>query len=489
MELHLTLDGRRGLSDQLYQKLRAAILEGRLRPGDCLPPTRELAARLDVSRNTVSIAYARLMSEGFLTGRMGSGTFVDESAARATPAQRAPRGADLRPGAAWESIPVPARARPSPEPAYDFRVGMPDARLFPYTTWRRLVARELYPDRMRSARSGDPFGEVELREAIVRHLGVSRSVKAGAEDVVVTSGAQQALDLIARVLVEPGACVAIEDPGYPMARVVFHAQRARIAPVPVDAEGLVVDALPEAARLIYVTPSHQLPLGMPMSLARRLKLLAWAERRKAVVVEDDYDSEYRFGGRALDPLQSLDRNGLVLYVGSFSKVLLPALRLGYVVAPPSLRPALGAAKMVADWYSPLATQAALARFIEEGLLARHVRSARREYEKRRERLEAALARHLAAWLEPVPAAAGLHMSALFSDPGIDAQEVARRARDADVAVEALSIYSMSKAPPSGLALGYGAIAASQIDEGMRRLSACLEGLRRASRRHPGSPRR
>ena len=472
MELHVTLAGRRDLSGQIYSQLRAAILDGRLRPGDGVPPTRELAARLGVARNTAGAAYERLISEGFLAGKIGAGTFVAGSAARTTSPRRAPAAADLRPRALWESIPPEPIA--SPPCGHDFQLGVPDSRLFPYTSWRRLVARELRPSRLRQAGYGDPSGDPALRETIARHIGTARSVQAGADDVMVTNGAQQALDLIARVLVEPGSLVAVEDPGYPMARLAFQAHGARIAPVPVDGEGLVVESLPAAARLVYVTPSHQFPLGMAMSLARRLQLLAWAERKGSVIVEDDYDSEFRFGGRPLEPLQCLDREGRVLYVGSFSKVLLPALRLGYLVAPASLRPALRAARMLTDSHSPLATQAALARFMDEGLFARHVRSARREYQVRRERLERALARDLADRVEPVPGAAGLHLGVRFRDPAIDAEEVARRAAIAGVGVTPFSRYAVATAP-SGLALGYGAIAAPRIDEGIRRLAACMRG--------------
>jgi GntR family transcriptional regulator/MocR family aminotransferase len=483
VDVHVTLVGRRDLSGQIYRHLRAAIVDGRLRPGDALPPTRELAARLAVSRSTITTAYERLFSEGFVSGHVGAGTFVCELAARAAPKPRAPSRPGLRARAVWESVEMMPE-EPARKLAYDFRVGVPDARLFPYATWRRLVTAELRSPGQRVAAYGDPSGDAGLREAIARHVGVSRAVQASADDVIVTSGAQQALDLIGRVLIDPGTCVAVEDPGYPMARSLFQSLGARVVPVPVDAEGLQVDALPDAAKLVYVTPSHQFPLGMPMSLPRRMALLAWAERRQAAVIEDDYDSEFRFGGRPLEPLQCLDRSGLVLYVGSFSKVLLPALRLGYLVAPPTLYPALRTAKQVTDWHAPTAAQAALARFIDDGLLARHVRAARREYQARRERLERALARDLAGWLELVPAVAGLHVSALFRDPAIDAGAVVRAAHDAGVAVTPLSHFAMAPAGRAGLVLGYGAITHGRIDEGVRRLAACVETVGRITAATP-----
>jgi GntR family transcriptional regulator/MocR family aminotransferase len=476
VDLHVTFEGRRDLAGQIYRQLRGAVLDGRLRPGEGLPSTRELAERLGVSRNTVTGAYDRLMSEGFLSGRVGAGTFVADAIARPPPSRRAPAGADLRAIGAWDTI--AADASPLRDPAYDFRVGVPDARMFPFTTWRRLVARELYPPRARAARYGDPQGEIALRESIARHIGLARSVHASADDVIITAGAQQAFDLVGRVLLEPGACVAVEDPGYPMVRLALASHRARVVPVPVDAEGLVVDALPASARLVYVTPSHQFPMGSAMSLERRMALLAWAERRKSVILEDDYDSEFRFAGRALEPLQALDRSGRVLYVGSFSKVLLPDLRLGYIVAPKSLRRALTAARLIADSHGAIVTQVALARFMDEGAFARHLRKARREYQARRARVEAALLREVGASMVPIPAVAGLHVSALFRDPGVDARAVALRAAEAGIAVRAIAHFAVGDDPPSGLVLGFGGIAGSRIDEGVRRLAACI-GPRRA----------
>ena len=459
------------------------MVDGRLPPGTGLPPSREMARRLEVSRNTVTSAYVRLESEGFLVGRVGAGTFVAPSAGPGRLARSAPAGAPLRPLAIWDAVPDPTG--PRRRGAFDFRLGTPDARLFPYAAWRRLLTRELRVGRLPSVGTVDSAGDVRLRQAIARHLGVARSVQAGADDVLVTSGAQQALDLVGRVLVEAGTPIAVEEPGYPLARRVFQSLGARITSVPVDAEGLVVDALPSATRLVYVTPSHQFPLGLPMSLPRRRELLAWAERRQAVIVEDDYDSEFRYGGRPLEPLQCLDRSGRVVYVGTFSKVLLPALRLGYLVAPASLRPALRKAKMVADLGGSSVVQAALAQLIDDGLLARHVRSARREYQARRDRLEAALVRELGDRLDIIPAAAGLHIAARFRDGRIDDREVSRRAEEAGVIVHSLSEYAAAPSPRPGLAFGYGAIAGPRIDEGVRRLAACLPARRVGSSRATG----
>ena len=475
MELHVSLSGDAPLGAAVYQQLRQAILDGRLRAGDGLPASRELARRLSVSRNTVSSAYQRLVAEGFLVGRVGAGTYVAAEGAFPTAPRRAPAGDALRPRAIWRTLAaVHGAVAPGPaaEPAYDFGIGVPDARLFPWDEWRRLVARQLRPARARSARYGDPDGLPALRAAIARHVGFARSVQAGPDDVIVTAGAQQAFDLIARVLVEPGARVAVEDPGYPPVRALLEAHGARVVPVRVDGEGLDVAALPATARVVHVTPSHQFPLGTAMSLARRLALLEWAERRGAAIVEDDYDSEFRHDGRPLEPLQSLDRRGRVLYVGTFSKVMLPSLRVGYVIAPPSLMPALRAAKALADGPGAGDTQAALARFIDEGLLARHVRRVLRVYRERRERLLAALARHLGGALALLPSSAGLHVAALFRDRRTDTAALERAALAAGVGVAGLRPYYL-RAPRAGLALGFGAIPATKIDEGIRRLAACL----------------
>ncbi|MGW0806251.1 MocR-like pyridoxine biosynthesis transcription factor PdxR [Nonomuraea sp. NPDC002799] len=447
MDLHISLEGRGDLAAQVYRQLLDAILDGRLRSGERLPPTRELATRLEISRNTVALAYDRLVADGFLVGRAGAGTFVSAEPVRG---RTAPKGV-VRPRAAWQEIGVQTPMRPA---RYDFRVGVPDPRLFPMETWRRLMAREL---RVSAAGYAHPAGHEPLRAAISRHIGISRSVHAAPDDVLITNGAQQALDLIGRILIEPGACVAVEEPGYPPARRLFRSLGARVTGVPVDAEGIDVQAIPSAARLVYVTPSHQFPLGTPMSLARRAALLAWAERRRAVVIEDDYDSEFRFGERPLEPLQSLDRAGRVIYVGSFSKTLLPMLRLGFLVAPASLAPALRAARQVSDWHGEVPTQAALARFIDEGLLARHIRKATREYAAK----HAMIAETLAAddRVRLVPSSAGLHLCALgvSVEPG------------QDLVAEPLEAYCGESPRQRGLVLGYGAITRDDLPEGLRLL--------------------
>lgn len=475
MDIHVSLTGGPGgLSDRIYRQVLDAILDGRLRPGERLPPTRELAARLRVSRNTVSAAYDRLAAEGFLSVRVGAGTFV--RAEPVGPARRASAGAPagtVRPHPRWRSVPAHEPERPAAR--FDFRVGVPDTDLFPVDSWRRLVAGELRADALRAGPGDDPAGFAGLRAAIARHVGLSRSVRAGADDVIVTHGAQQALDLLARVLIGPGDVVAVEEPGYPPARRLFASHGARVVGVPVDDEGLDVAALPDRARLVYTTPSHQFPLGVPMSLRRRGELLSWAERRDAVIVEDDYDSEFRFADRPLEPLQGLDRGGRVGYVGTFGKTMMPTLRLGFLIAPPSLRDTLRTAKALTDRHTEVATQRALARFIDDGLLSRHLRRATRRYADRHRRILAALgdpAGGLAGVLTPVPSVSGLHLCATLPADGPDPSDVVRRAAGRGVTLQPLADFCAGT-PRPGLVLGYGAIPADRIDEGLRRLGAAI----------------
>jgi GntR family transcriptional regulator / MocR family aminotransferase len=474
--LHVSLRPGR-LAAGVYEQLKEAILDGRLRPGERLPSTRELADRLEVSRNTVLHAYAQLVAEGFATGRSGSGTIVTTSGVEGA-RRRAPAVAAIRARPLWTAL-VRA-AEPQRAVAHDFQIGAPDPALFPWDEWRWLVSRQLHG---RHEPGGYPpaEGDPAARAAIARHVGVSRSVRAGADDVLLTSGAQQALDVIGRVLVAPGDRVAMEEPGHRPARALFESLGARVVPVRVDGEGLDVARLPDDARLVYVTPSHQFPLGVPMSLSRRLALLAFGDRTGAAIVEDDYDSEFRFDGRPLDPLQTLDRHGRVLYVGSFSKVLLPSFRLGFIIAPAALMPALCAAKAVADSHGPLALQRALASFIDEGLLARHVRRLLRVYRERRDRLAAAVARELGDRVVPLPSVAGLHQSLWFRDRDLDEAAVVRGALARDVAVQPLAPFHARRGRP-GLALGYGMIPTGRIEEGVRRLAAALPAARPGTRR-------
>lgn len=474
MTLHISLIGRKDLSGEIYRQIRRAILAGRLRPGDRLPPSRELARELAVSRMTVIVAYERLDSEGFITSRLGAGTFVSGlvSGGESPPTRRRSRGA-LRPRAIWDSISL-ATAFDYPA-EFDFRTGIPDASLFPHEAWRRLVARALRSSEVATGAYGHPAGHYGLRAAIARHLAISRGVRASAEDITITSGTQQALDVLARTLLAPGEKIAVEDPGYGPPNRLFQALGLRVIGIPVDRNGLVVDALPRDVRAVYVTPSHQYPLGVAMTPLRRQALLTWADRNNAAIIEDDYDSEFKFAERPLDSLQALDTKGRVIYVGSFSKTLLPALRLGFLIAPRSLQSALHKAKFVSDWHTPTLAQAALAHFIEDGEFARHIRKANKVYRERHKMLANAITCDFNDHLELIPSSTGLHLAALARTASAEQlTAVFRRAIDVGVVFHRLSVLAVCDPGPVGVVLGYGAIATGQIQEGLRRLRKCFD---------------
>jgi GntR family transcriptional regulator/MocR family aminotransferase len=477
MAFHVSLIGRKNLCGEIYRQTRRAILEGRLLPGDRLSPSRHLARALAVSRMTVIVAYERLASEGFITSRLGAGTFVSDrvrSGSRGKARSR-PEG-PLRPRAIWEPISLPtAFEHPA---AFDFRTGIPDPSLFPHRAWRRLVARTLRSPVMATGLYDQPAGHRDLRAAIARYLGTARGVQATPDNIIITSGTQQALDVIARAMLSPGEKIAVEDPGYAPPRQLFKALGLRVVGVPVDRDGLVVDALPRGIRAVYVTPSHQYPLGVAMTLPRRQALLSWAGHNNAAIIEDDYDSEFRFAGRPLDALQALDSEGRAIYVGSFSKTLLPSLRLGFLIAPQSLRSALHKAKSVSDWHTATLAQAALAHLIDDGGFARHIRRVTRIYGERHELVVNALTRDFADHLELIPSTTGLHLAALARTASVaQIASIARRALDAGVAIQILSSFALGATQRAGLVMGYGGIATEEIPGGLRRLRSCFDSTR------------
>jgi GntR family transcriptional regulator/MocR family aminotransferase len=468
VDLHLTPDASGDRTASIYQQLLAAILDGRLVAGERVPPTRELAARLGVARGTVATAYDRLVAEGFLVSRVGSGTFVSGDVVPHRTRQ-APVG-DVRPRAVWATLPPAVPDAPPSE--FDLSVGGPDTSLFPLAAWRRLVSATLRPSLL-AASAYEGQGDEGLRLEIARYAGLSRSVVAAPGDVLLTNGAQQALDVVVRAVVDPGEVVVVEDPGYTAATRLFASQGARVVGVRVDGEGLVVEDLPRAARMVYVTPSHQFPTGAVMSLRRRIALLEWAARRNAVIVEDDYDSEFRFEDRPLAPLQSLDRDGRVVYVGSFSKTLMPSLRVGYLIAPQSLQGTLRQAKLLTDWQGDAVTQGALARFMAEGLLSAHVRRVTKIYAERRAALLSGLESLPSGVLEVLPSAAGLHLCTYFTDQSVDDVAVARAAAEAGVGLEPVSVRFLDTTPRPGLAMGFRRVTADRVPEAIRRLATVL----------------
>lgn len=461
MDLHLHLGGEGGLAEQIYAQLYERISTDALPEGTVLPSSRELAARLSVSRATVVAAYERLAAHGLIRSRAGIGTVVT---GQRNPAPAAPAESPLRPRAIWrdERLAVPDLKVPDAE--FNFAPGIPARTRFPFARWRALLNDQL---RTRTEASyADPAGSARLRDALARHLVVSRGLRIASEQLVITTGAQQAFDIAARVLLEPGDTVAVEDPGYLPAYRGFLAHGARVVGVPVDSEGLVVDRIPADARMVYVTPSHQFPLGMPMSESRRTALLAWAARHDAAIVEDDYDSEFRFSGRPLTPLQATDTDGRVLYVGSFSKTLLPALRVGFVGVPVTLAEAARRAKFVADYGTAGHVQSALAAFIEEGDLARHIRRMRRSYERRHHLLIGTLREQFAGVLEPIESSGGTHMAALLAPGQPPDTMLAARALAEGVHLATISRWGIEGPGPNGFVFGYGAISSSRIPDGL-----------------------
>ncbi|WP_371367472.1 PLP-dependent aminotransferase family protein [Pseudomonas sp. QL9] len=476
MELHVVIEGDKDLTGQLYRQLRESIESGRLAAGTQLPPTRLLAEHLGLSRKTVAEAYAQLTYDNLLVGKVGVGTFVNAHSARQQHKRQPTELASARVLEHWRGI---SRALQHPALGvrlrYSFIGGATSPSHFPQDEWRRCVQYALRQSAQARGLYSQAEGLPALREAIARHATFSRGLRCSADDVVVCNGAQQALDLISRVLLEPGCCVAVEEPGYPPAYQLFASQGARVVGVPVDAEGLRVDAIPDDARLIYVTPSHQFPLGMPMSAARRQALLDRALELGAIVIEDDYDCEFRYEGRPNDTLHSLDRHGLVAYVGTFSKTLLPELRLGYAVLPPALLQAVGAARQLTDWHTSTLIQWALARFLQEGHLLKHIRRCHTIYASRRERLLQRFAGDLAPWFELVPAVAGFHLAVLARRP-LNIPQLVELARKVDLDLLGLTPFFQQPPTRDGLLIGYGAIETLDIDPALDRLRDLLQTL-------------
>jgi GntR family transcriptional regulator/MocR family aminotransferase len=480
----IKLDGSGPLFLQLYRALRAAILSGRLTPGARLPSTRTLSLETGLSRNTVLLAFDQLLGEGYAVGRRGSGTYVPTelpddmtSVARASaePAPAAPQvvpqlsrfGRTIRD---WHVSWVGREARL----AYDFRYGRPAMEDFPHATWRRLIARRLRSLSPRDFDYGPAAGAPELRHALAGYLQRARGVECEPEQVMIVAGSQQALDLTARVMLDPGDRVLLEEPHYAGARAVFLAAGARLVTAPVDGEGIDLSRVAASARQVrvaYVTPSHQFPSGAIMSVARRLALLAWAERENAHIVEDDYDSEYRYAGRPIESLQGLDRTGRVIYVGTFSKLMFPALRIGYMVLPRALLQPFLNAKALADTGTARLEQLALADFIAEGHFERHVRRARARNGERRAALLAAIAEHLGDRVEISSADAGLHV--LLWTPKLPGGRVAslcQQAAQHGVGVYPVEPFFLERPRRAGLILGYASMSPQRIRSGIERLS-------------------
>ena len=461
---------------QLYTSLRQAILAGAFRAGEKIPSSRELAEQLGISRTVVLLAYDQLLAEGYLVGRQGSGTYVS-SAVSAGRSAGSKESAKLRlshfgsaAAEAWSRVNYPRR--PVQKLPYDFASGISDIEIFPFEMWRRILLRCARRAPLSELDYGPAGGTAALREAICVHLRRSRAVACDASQVIVVNGSQQALDLIARVLIEPGDRVVLEDPSYQGTREVFRAAGSRVIPVRVDLLGLDPSTLPPDARLAVVTPSHQFPTGVILPLARRLALLDWAKRCNAIVIEDDYDGEFRYDGQSLDSLQGLDHEGRVIYIGTFSRTIFSTLRIGYLIAPKRLVRAFMAAKWLSDRQTATLEQETLAEFISSGLYERYLRRVRRRNAARRDALLNAIHSFLGDRVEVTGYEAGGHIVVWPRHP-ISEASVIKRAASQGVRVYGISGYCLKKTSRGGIILRYSRMNEREIREGIRRLSQAL----------------
>ena len=476
MQLLIPLSKGEPLFRQVYAGLRQAILSGTFRAGDRVPSTRDLADQLGISRTVVVLAYELLLAEGFVAGRSGSGTYVPAGLATAR-ARGSGKPSELRLSRFGASAAAMASRVQFPSPRvtplpYDFAYGRSDVECFPFEPWRRILRRRARQARIRELDYGPSAGSEALREAICAHLRRSRAVACEPSQMIVVNGSQQALDLIARVLIEAGDGVVIEDPGYQGTREILRAARARLHAVAVDRDGLDPTLLPAHARVAFVTPSHQFPTGAVLPLARRQALLHWAKRRNAVIVEDDYDGELRYQGKPLESLQGLDTEGRVIYVGTFSRTIFSALRIGYLIVPKSLLPAFTAAKWLCDRHTATLEQETLADFIRTGMYERHLRRLRRRNAASRHALLEALQKHIGDRVEVTGADAGAHV-VLWPRKRISEDAVVAAAASRGVGVYGVNGYFLRPPSRPGILLGYSRMREAEIREGVRRLAGTL----------------
>ncbi|HEX8246756.1 MAG TPA: PLP-dependent aminotransferase family protein [Pyrinomonadaceae bacterium] len=476
---------------QIYETIRRSILNGEFHSGRQLPASRLLAKQLGVSRMTVINAYDQLLAEGYLESRAGAGTFVAEHLPEEflqTPRVETQKGdAETPPrrlkfSAYGKNISKQIGGilqNNQATPIVPFQHGLAAIDEFPFDIWAKLAGKCYQTLARERFGYGDPAGFYPLRASVAAYLKSARAVNCTPEQVIITNGAQHAFDLIGRILLEPKTEMWVENPCYAGARQSFQSFGAKIVPVPVDKNGFdLAAALRQSrdARMVYVTPSHQFPLGVTMSLARRLQLLEWARKAEGWIVEDDYDSEFRYEGRPLASLQGLDRSGRVLYIGTFSKTIFPALRLGCLVVPKDLTEIFTAVRALNGSHSALIDQATLAAFIDEGHFVRHIRRMRRLYEQRQEILISEVKKQLKGRLEVGKAVAGMHLIGWLGD-GVKDYSVAAKAAEFGVKVGAVSShYSLNAGGRGGLILGYTATDEKQIKKGVRQLAKALENV-------------
>ncbi len=483
MELALNLDSTIAtpLHRQLYEQIHSRILSGQLSRGQRLPASRTLAHSLQVSRATVTLSYDQLISEGYLETRPGAGTFVAAQLPETllqvvapAPQENTPHlpinlsyyGQRIAQASPWEN---------QPAAQYSFRYGHPSLALFPLHLWKKLVNQEMTANSHWMDYSTDPQGYGPLRDAIAQYLTRSRAVNCQPEQIVMTHGTQQALQLVTQLFINPEEAIALENPGYLGAQRIFRSHAAQLQPVPVDDDGIIVEALTNLSpipKLVYVTPSHQFPTGALLSLARRLQLLDWAQRSGSLIIEDDYDGEYRYSSRPIPALQGLRRNAPVIYLGTFAKVMFPGLHLGYVVVPQNLVQTFAQARWLSDRHCSLLDQAVLTRFITEGHLERHLRRMRICYDRRRQALVNALQANFGEAVDILGDSAGLHLVARLNLRLFD-EDIIHRAAQVGVYVSSLQVHNLQ--PCQGdFILGYTEVNETQIATGIQRWATALQ---------------
>lgn len=473
LTLNLDRNGRFPLYRQIIQQIQAQVLCGELTLGSRLPSSRQLAKEAGVARITVTQAYEQLLAEGYLVSRPGAGVYV--AADLPLLDEKRPFTPTLTNWGKRVLAAAPASSAATTHPAIDFGIGRSFAQIFPYDVWRRLLARYLSTDDAMLSRYGSVAGFMPLRQALADYLAQYRGINCTSEQVVIVSGAQQVLDILARLLLKPGDEVLVETPGYTVAYNLFRAYGARLTGLPVDDDGFPVEKIPvnNQARLAFITPTHQFPRGGTMSLSRRFQLLQWAQQRDGLIIEDDYDGDLRYNGRSQFALQGLDEDGRVVYLGTFSKVLFPALRLAYVVLPPVLVEPFVQAKALIDRGSPTLTQAAIADFITEGYFERHLSQLRQIYGHRRQALVSAIARFLPSQVHYAEVAAGLHVM-LYLPDGYAETAVVQQAAAQDVGIYPGSPYYLEQPAPPSILLGFSGLNEAEIEEGVRRLADVLK---------------
>ena len=484
MDLAIYLDctSRIPLYQQLTEKIRTAVLEGRLKPRQKLPSSRSLAKSLVISRSTVTQSYEQLASEGYLETRRGSGTYICDrlpddwlkSQSLKPVTSKILQAADLS-RFATNLTEIDTLQVSEPDYEISFRYGNPAVEYFPIQQWRKLLARHCQNSPLLLNYAVDAAGYLPLRQEIANYLQRSRAARCTPEQVMIINGSQQALDLIARIIINPGDWVAMEEPGYLGARHCFLGQLAQIQPITVNYAGLDVEALnncQQKFKLVYITPSHQFPTGVTMSLSQRITLLQWAEKTNTLIIEDDYDSEYRYESQPIPALQGMDRSQLVIYMGTFSKILFPSLRIGYLVVPPRLIPVVRKAKWLCDRFCPILEQYTLTDWIREGHFERHIRRMRQLYNQRRQVLIQAFERYFGKRVTILGAKAGIHVMVRI-DTNLSDEQAIQKAAAAGIGLISAKGYYLQPQNQGEFIFGYAQLEVTQIEKGIKILAQVL----------------